>query len=68
VHLPRGPDGAHGLANETDEPVRVLMASTRPTPKVVEYPGLNQVTAEAWTASQTGDQLWLIQDVETPDA
>jgi Cupin domain len=29
VHFPRGPGGAHGLANETDEPVRVLMASSR---------------------------------------
>jgi uncharacterized cupin superfamily protein len=26
--LPPGPEGAHGLGNETDEPVRVLMAST----------------------------------------
>ena len=26
VHFPRGPDGTHGLANETDEPVRLLMA------------------------------------------
>jgi uncharacterized cupin superfamily protein len=23
VHSPRGPDGSQGLANETDEPVRV---------------------------------------------
>jgi uncharacterized cupin superfamily protein len=33
VHFPRGPDGAHGLANETDEPVRVLMASALVTPE-----------------------------------
>jgi uncharacterized cupin superfamily protein len=45
VHFPREPDDPHGLANETDEPVRLLMASTRPPPEVVEYPDHKQVTA-----------------------
>jgi uncharacterized cupin superfamily protein len=63
VHFPPGPDGAHGLSNETDEPVRYLVASTRPTPEVVEYPDLKQITAQGLTASQTGEQLWLIHDV-----
>jgi hypothetical protein len=31
---------------------------------VVEYPDLKQITAQARTASQTGDRLWLIHDVE----
>jgi hypothetical protein len=30
---------------------------------VVEYPELGQITAQAKTASQTGEQLWLIHDV-----
>jgi uncharacterized cupin superfamily protein len=68
VHFPRGPDGAHGLANETDEPVRVLMASTLVTPEVAEYPDHKQITAQARTGSQTGDQLWLIHDVESPES
>jgi uncharacterized cupin superfamily protein len=63
-----GPDGAHGLANETDEPARVLMASTLVTPEVVEYPDLKQVAAQARTGSQTGDQLWLIHDVGPTDS
>ena len=62
VHFPRGPDGAHGIANETDEPVRLLMASTIVTPEVAEYPDHKQITAQARTGSQTGDQLWLIHD------
>jgi uncharacterized cupin superfamily protein len=33
VHFPRGPDGAHGIANETDELVPVLMASTLVRPR-----------------------------------
>ena len=68
VHFPRGPDGAHGLANETNEPVQVLMASTLVTPEVVEYPDLKQLTAQARTGLQTGDQLWVSHDVEPPDS
>jgi uncharacterized cupin superfamily protein len=68
VHFPRGPGGAHGLANETDEPVRVVMTSTFATPEVVEYPDHKQLRVQARTGSQTGDQLWLIHDVEAPDS
>jgi len=67
VHFPPGPDGAHGVANDTDVPVRLLMVSTLRSPEVVEYPDLKQVTAQARTSSQTGDPLWLIHDVgESP--
>jgi uncharacterized cupin superfamily protein len=64
VHFPTGPDGAHGVSNETDEPVRFLMASTLLSPEVVEYPDLRQITAQARTGSQTGERLWLIHDVK----
>jgi uncharacterized cupin superfamily protein len=64
VFFPTGPDGAHGIVNETDEPVRFLMASTLQSPEVVEYPDLKQITAQARTGSQTGERLWLIHDVE----
>jgi uncharacterized cupin superfamily protein len=67
VHFPVGPDGAHALRNDTDEPVRFLMASTRPSPEVVEYPDLKQITAQAFTGSQTGERLWLIHDVPEPE-
>jgi uncharacterized cupin superfamily protein len=64
VYFPLGADGAHGLKNETDEPVRILMASTLSSPEVCEYPDLRQVTAQARTGSMTGARLWLIHDVE----
>jgi uncharacterized cupin superfamily protein len=64
VYFPLGRSGAHGIKNETDEPVRILMASTLSSPEVVEYPDLNQLTAQARTPSLTGDRLWLIHDVE----
>jgi len=64
VHFPTGPAGVHGLSNETDEPVRFLIASTLRSPEVAEYPDLKQITAQARTDSQTGERLWLIHDVE----
>lgn len=64
VHFPTGPDGAHGVSNDTDEPVRYVMVSTLVSPEVAEYPDLGQITAQARTGSQTGDSLWLIHDVE----
>lgn len=67
VHFPTGPDGAHALKNDTDEPVRLLMASTLSSPEVVEYPDLSQITAQAKTGSMTGDRLWLIHDVDTKE-
>jgi uncharacterized cupin superfamily protein len=43
--------------------VRYLMASTLRSPEVAEYPDLQQITAQARTASQTGERLWFIHDV-----
>jgi uncharacterized cupin superfamily protein len=65
VHFPTGPDGAHAVRNDTDEPVRFIVAGTRVSPEVVEYPDLKQITVQAPQASQTGERLWLIHDVET---
>ena len=64
VYFPLGADGAHGLRNETDQPVRYLMASTISSPEVCEYPDLKQITAQARTSSTTGERLWLIHDVK----
>jgi uncharacterized cupin superfamily protein len=64
VHFTPGPDGAHGLRNETAEEVRYVMVSTLHSPEVAEYPDLRQITAQAHTESQTGDRLWLIHDLD----
>lgn len=64
LHCPVGPDGARGLRNDTDQPVRYVMAGIRVSPEVVEYPELGKITAQARTASQTGDRLWVIHDVQ----
>jgi uncharacterized cupin superfamily protein len=63
VHFPIGPAGAHGVRNDTDDPVRYVVAGIRVSPEVAEYPDLKQITAQAGTDSQTGERLWLIHDV-----
>jgi len=35
----------HGLSNETNDPIRYLMASALVSPEVAEYRDLNQITA-----------------------
>jgi uncharacterized cupin superfamily protein len=63
VYFALGADGAHGLKNETDGPVRYLMASTLSSPEVCEYPDLRQITAQSRDSSLTGERLWLIHDL-----
>ncbi|HXF32490.1 MAG TPA: cupin domain-containing protein [Solirubrobacterales bacterium] len=41
--FPRGPEGAHGIRNETDELVRVLMFSSVVLPTATVYPDSDKV-------------------------
>jgi uncharacterized cupin superfamily protein len=66
VHFPTGPDGAHELRNDTGEPVRYLVAGIRVSPEVVEYPDLEQLTAQSRHPSQTGGPLFVIHDIGEP--
>jgi uncharacterized cupin superfamily protein len=63
VHFCTGPDGAHGMRNDSDDPVRYVVAGIRVFPEVAEYPDTKQITAQAPTGSQTGEHLWLVHDV-----
>jgi len=64
VHFPTGPDGAHGIRNDTDDAVRYIVAGIRVSPEVAEYPDTKQITAQARTGSQIGERLWLVHDLE----
>ena len=68
VHFPLGPDGAHELRNDTDEPVRYIVAGIRVSPEVAEYPDLKQLTAQSRFPSQTGEPLFVIHDVKDEEA
>ena len=63
VHFPTGPDGAHGMRNDTESAVRYVFAGIRVFPEVAEYPDTKQITAQAPTGSQTGEHLWLVHDL-----
>jgi uncharacterized cupin superfamily protein len=50
VLFPRGPEGAHQIRNDTDEPVRLLMLSSMAEVDVAVYPDSGKVGAMARTA------------------
>ncbi len=49
VCFPEGPEGAHQIRNGTDEPIRVLIASTTGTPDAAVYPDSGKVGL--WTGN-----------------
>jgi uncharacterized cupin superfamily protein len=55
VCFPAGPEGAHGVRNETDEPVRVLMYSTVSPAAVTVYPDSDKVGV--WVGNPEDDLL-----------
>jgi uncharacterized cupin superfamily protein len=57
VHFPVGPEGAHAITKEDDEPVRYLMVSTLASPNVTEYPDTRQIAVTAATKNQFGEDL-----------
>jgi uncharacterized cupin superfamily protein len=55
VFFEKGPAGAHGVRNETEETVRVLMFSTVVTPTATVYPDSNKVGV--WTGDPETDVM-----------
>lgn len=55
VCFPRGPEGAHGIRNQTDETARVLMFSTVVVPTATVYPDSDKVGI--WTGDPASDVM-----------
>lgn len=55
VCFPRGPEGAHGIRNQTEQVVRVLMFSTVVVPTATVYPDSNKVGI--WTGDSETDVM-----------
>jgi uncharacterized cupin superfamily protein len=55
VCFPRGPEGAHGVRNETGETVRVLMFSNVLVPTATVYPDSDKIGV--WTGNRADDLL-----------
>ena len=49
VCFPEGPEGAHQVRNDTDEPIRVLIASTKSHPDAAVYPDSGKIGI--WTGN-----------------
>jgi len=61
VCFPEGPEGAHQVRNGTDEPVRVLILSTKRTPSVAVYPDSDKIGV--WpVAGEATDRLLVRRD------
>ena len=55
VFFPKGPEGAHGIRNETEETARVLMFSTVVVPTATVYPDSDKVGI--WTGDPEADVM-----------
>ena len=55
VFFPKGPDGAHQIRNDSDEPARVLMWSTIVYPSATAYPDSDKVAV--WTGIRAEDVM-----------
>jgi uncharacterized cupin superfamily protein len=55
VFFPKGPDGAHQIRNDSDEPARVMMWSTIVYPSATAYPDSDKVGV--WTGMRDEDLM-----------
>ncbi len=53
VCFPEGPEGAHQVRNDSDEPIRVLIASTKQVPDAAVYPDSGKIGI--WTGNDETD-------------
>jgi uncharacterized cupin superfamily protein len=64
VHFPTGPEGAHQVANRTQEPARYLVVDSKVSPEIVEYPDSGKLASMSRGASQRGGPLWTAHRLE----
>jgi uncharacterized cupin superfamily protein len=59
VAFARGRDGAHGMTNRSQEPVRYVVVAHHDSPDVIEYPDEGRIAIMGRTTSAGGDPLEL---------
>ena len=60
VVFPDGPEGAHKVTNRTEEPVRIVILSTKNEPSLAVYPDSNKIGV--WTQPGDKGKLFRIDD------
>jgi uncharacterized cupin superfamily protein len=64
VHFAKGPAGAHQMVNRSEEPARYVVADTKVSPELVEYPDSGKLAAMARTESQRGGPIWTVHRLD----
>ena len=59
ICFPNGPEGAHKFTNDTDEPVRVMLLSTKVDPSLAVYPDSDKIGA--WPGPEFRDDHILVR-------
>jgi uncharacterized cupin superfamily protein len=59
-----GPDGAHQLRNDTDEPIRVLIFSTKQSPDAAVYPDSGKIGIWSGNAADPGRLFRIESEVD----
>jgi len=59
VVFPEGPDGAHDVANRTEERLQVVMLSTKRKPDVSVYPDSDKIGV--WPVDGGGDDMIIVR-------
>jgi uncharacterized cupin superfamily protein len=60
VECPAGAEGAHQVRNDTDEPVRVMIFSSRPEVDAIEYPDSRKLQVGVGSWGSDSFKRWML--------
>ena len=64
VHFPTGPEGTHHVINRNAEAARYVIADTKVSPEVVEYPDGGKLASLSRGESQRAGRLWTVHRLD----
>ncbi len=64
VHFPTGPEGTHHVINRNAEAARYVIADTKVSPEVVEYPDSGKLASLSRGESQRAGRLWTVHRLD----
>jgi uncharacterized cupin superfamily protein len=72
IFFPTGPDGAHQMVNRSGSPARYVVADSKVSPEIVQYPDSGKIASmsretQLWTVHRLGDAVDYF-DGEQPQA
>jgi uncharacterized cupin superfamily protein len=64
VHFPTGPEGTHHVINRNAEAARYVIADTKVSPEVIEYPDSGKLASLSRGESQRAERLWTVHRLD----